>query len=198
MNRGSDRIATYLTTHRPTMEYIRFTSFDYVNQAWIRYVHSSFAIILMGKRELVALLSLSSWCLVMVVWLFLAVPWVCLRFVVFPDHTHYFWLREGMCLVNQEALLTIQHTFLKWREFQNVSACISNIVMLLHFKKAFFCSCLLHNDIILFHLSCTLTKALKCFVYATVCFTKRSPRDSWSLHIGFFFVTYQCIFMLDW
>ena len=28
------------------------------------YVHSSIAIILMGKRELVALLSLSSWCLV--------------------------------------------------------------------------------------------------------------------------------------
>ena len=28
------------------------------------YVHSSFAIILMGERELVALLSLSSWCLV--------------------------------------------------------------------------------------------------------------------------------------
>ena len=49
-----------------------------------------FAIILMGKRELVALLSLSSWCLVIVVWLFLAVSWVCLRFVivVFPDHTH--------------------------------------------------------------------------------------------------------------
>ena len=42
------------------------------------YAHSSFAIILMGKRELVALLSLSSWCLVLVVWLFLAVPWVCL------------------------------------------------------------------------------------------------------------------------
>ena len=44
----------------------------------------------MGKRELVALLSLSSWCLVIVVWLFLAVPWVCLRFVivVFADHTH--------------------------------------------------------------------------------------------------------------
>ena len=31
------------------------------------YVHSSFAIILMGKRELVALLSLSYWCLVIVV-----------------------------------------------------------------------------------------------------------------------------------
>ena len=38
------------------------------------YVHSSIAIILMGKRELVALLNLSSWCLVMVERLFLAVP----------------------------------------------------------------------------------------------------------------------------
>ena len=35
-------------------------------------VHSSIVIILMGKRELVALLNLSSWCLVMVEWLFLA------------------------------------------------------------------------------------------------------------------------------
>ena len=54
------------------------------------YVHSSIAIILMGKRELVALLNLSSWCLVMVEWLFLAVPWGCQRLVivVFPDHTH--------------------------------------------------------------------------------------------------------------
>ena len=57
------------------------------------YAPSSFAILLMGKRELVAWLSLSSWCLVIVVWLFFAVPWVCLRFVVvvFPDHTHYFY-----------------------------------------------------------------------------------------------------------
>ena len=56
------------------------------------YVPSSFAIILMWKRELVALLSLSSWYLVIVLWLFLAVPWVHLQFVivVFPDHTHYF------------------------------------------------------------------------------------------------------------
>ena len=55
-------------------------------------VHSSFASILMGKRELVALLSLSSGCLVIVVWLSLSVPWVCLQFVivVFPDQTHYF------------------------------------------------------------------------------------------------------------
>ena len=35
-------------------------------------IHSSFAITLMGKRELVASLHLSSWCLVIVVWLFLA------------------------------------------------------------------------------------------------------------------------------
>ena len=57
------------------------------------YVHSSIAIILMEKRELVALLNLSSWCLVMEL-LFLAVPWVCLRFmiVVFPDHTHLLFL----------------------------------------------------------------------------------------------------------
>ena len=54
------------------------------------YVHSSLAIILIGKRELIALLRLPSWCLVMVVWLSLMAPWVCLRFVivVFPDHTH--------------------------------------------------------------------------------------------------------------
>ena len=53
------------------------------------YVHSSIAIILMGKRELAALLYLSSWCPVMVKRQFLAVPWGCLRFVivVFPDHT---------------------------------------------------------------------------------------------------------------
>ena len=53
------------------------------------YVHSSIAIILMGKRELIALLNLSSWCLVMVERLFLAVPQDCLQFVivVFPDHT---------------------------------------------------------------------------------------------------------------
>ena len=44
----------------------------------------------MGKRELFGLLNSSFWCLVMVEWLFQAVPWGCLRFVivVFPDHTH--------------------------------------------------------------------------------------------------------------
>ena len=38
------------------------------------YVHSSIAIILIGKRELVALLNLSSWCLVMAEQLFHVVP----------------------------------------------------------------------------------------------------------------------------
>ena len=62
--------------------------------ALLLYIHSSIAIILMGKRELVALLNLSSWCLVMVEWLFLAMPRGCLRFVivVFPDHTHLLFL----------------------------------------------------------------------------------------------------------
>ena len=61
---------------------------------YVLYVHSSFVIILMGKRELVTLLSLSSWCLVIVVWLLLAVSWVCLQFVivVFPGHTHLLFL----------------------------------------------------------------------------------------------------------
>ena len=60
------------------------------------YVHSSIAIILMGKRELIALLNLSSWCLVMVERLFLAVPRGCLQFVivVFPDHTHLLFLSK--------------------------------------------------------------------------------------------------------
>ena len=59
------------------------------------YVHSSIAIILMGKRELVALLNLSSWCLVMVERFFLAVSRGCLRFVivVFPDHTHLLFFK---------------------------------------------------------------------------------------------------------
>ena len=58
------------------------------------YVPFSFAIILLGNRELVALLSLSSRCIVIVVWLFLAVPWASLHFaiVVFPDHTHLLFL----------------------------------------------------------------------------------------------------------
>ena len=88
------------------------------------YVHSSFAIILMGKRELVALLCLSSWCLVIVVWLFLTVPWVCLWFVivVFPDNTHLLIFcptRKSSLVVqtivtshSKQSSLVLQHHFM--------------------------------------------------------------------------------------
>ena len=53
-------------------------------------LHFKFTIISMGKRELVALLCLSSRCFMIVVCLFLMMLRVCLQFVsvVFPDHTH--------------------------------------------------------------------------------------------------------------
>ena len=63
----------------------------------------SIAIIMMWKRELVALLNLSSWCPVMVERLFLAVPQGCLWFVivVFPDHTHllFFTDKSAYCKI---------------------------------------------------------------------------------------------------
>ena len=59
-------------------------------------VHSSFAIILMKERKLVALLLLSYRCIVTinVLWLLLTVRWVGLQYVivVFPDHTHIFFI----------------------------------------------------------------------------------------------------------
>ena len=62
---------------------------------YVTLCSSVLAIILKGERELVALLGLSSKCLVIVMWLFLAVLWDCLRFVivVFPDHTHLLILK---------------------------------------------------------------------------------------------------------
>ena len=76
------------------------------------YVHSSIANILMGKRELVALLKLSSWCLVMVERPFLAVPWGCLRLVivVFPDHTHLLFLSQKTSgNVHLNSTLNVKH-----------------------------------------------------------------------------------------
>ena len=78
------------------------------------YVHSSIAIILMGKRELIALHNLSSWCLVMVERLFLAVPQACLQFVivVFPDHTHLLFF-----------------TCSKYKPGRAISACLPNKIL---------------------------------------------------------------------
>ena len=79
------------------------------------YVHSSIAIILMGKRELVALLNLSSWCLLMVERLFIAVPWGCLWFVivVFPDHTHllFFIYSKDIPYADSMKMSTYKKTF---------------------------------------------------------------------------------------
>ena len=63
----------------------------------IKTGYSRYRVLMIGKRELVALLNSSSWCLVMVDWLFLAVPWGCLQFVivVFPDHTHLLFLSNN-------------------------------------------------------------------------------------------------------
>ena len=49
------------------------------------------------KERAGALLDLSSWCLVMVMWLFLAVPLACLQIVivVFPDHTIFFTVSDS-------------------------------------------------------------------------------------------------------
>ena len=66
----------------------------------------------MGKRELVALLNLFSWCLVVVEWLFFAVPWGCLRFVivVFPDHTHLpFWAYINVTILLSLDIITLRY-----------------------------------------------------------------------------------------
>ena len=64
----------------------------------------------MGKRELIALLNLSSWCLVMVERLFLTVLRGSLQFVivVFADHTHLLFLIVSipdLCLRTYSSLM---------------------------------------------------------------------------------------------
>ena len=71
------------------------------------YVHSSIAIILMGKRGLASLLNLSSWCLMVVELLLLAVPWGCLRFVivVLLDHTDLLFCKPFSKFYNRQLSL---------------------------------------------------------------------------------------------
>ena len=80
---------------------------------------SSIAIILMGNRELVALLNLSSWCLVMVERLFLAVPQGCLWFVivVIPEHTYL----QFLAAINVYALSTVLIVTVMKSGLENVS-----------------------------------------------------------------------------
>ena len=70
-------------------------------------VHSSIAVVLVGRRELVALLGLSSWCLVIVGRLFLAVPRGCLQFVivVFTDHTHLLFPKDHSLVTGLKSML---------------------------------------------------------------------------------------------
>ena len=68
---------------------------EYMFCCTLLYVPSRFAVVFMGGGGgLVTLLSFSSWFLVIVMRLFLAVPWVCLQFVIveFPDHAHLLFL----------------------------------------------------------------------------------------------------------
>ena len=65
----------------------------------------------MGKRELIALLNLSSWCPMMVERLFLAVQRGCLQFVivVFRDHTHFLFLLDSVRLSVSYAIVSEQY-----------------------------------------------------------------------------------------
>ena len=73
----------------------------------------------MGKRELVALLNLSSCCLMMVERLFLAVQRGCLPFVivVFPDHTHLLFFitnKEYAVIISRSILIVNDIDVILW------------------------------------------------------------------------------------
>ena len=102
------------------------------------YVHSSFAIILMWKRKLVALPGLSSWCLMIVLLLFHAVPWVCLRFVimVFPVHTHLLILISkdvppGILFISLAVLFTLQTSYYD----EIIDFCVKSVSLATSIKK---------------------------------------------------------------
>ena len=95
------------------------------------YVNSSFAIILIGKRELVALLRLSSWCLVIVVWLFLALPCVCLQVMIVV----FFWSYSFTIFITYSspdapvilrAHFLTRHEILRWWKITYITTSISH------------------------------------------------------------------------
>ena len=101
------------------------------------YVHSGIATILMGKRELIALLNLSSWCLVMVELLFLVVPRGCLQFVivVFPDHTHLLFLTR--CAKRNKKVLPTSGLYQLLQRLKKYRSCnkIKQKISILHTVK---------------------------------------------------------------
>ena len=94
-----------MTFLRPTLGILSIVCRNSVLCYALLCVHLRFAIILKRKRKLVALLLLSYRYIVTidVLWLFLAVPWVGLQYVivVFPDHTHLFF----KCLSMKENIM---------------------------------------------------------------------------------------------
>ena len=106
------------------------------------YVLSSFAIILVGKRVLAALLSLSSLCLVMVVWLFLAVPLNCLRFViaVFPDHNYLILFSIFPAQRPLKPLFHIAHEFNEPPPFYKIKDLLLNYIQFVKLLTESWCS----------------------------------------------------------
>ena len=86
------------------------------------YVHSSIAIILMGKRELVALLNLSSWCLAMVERLFLAVPrvicglWLWYFLIVLTYYSYYLSVRSSSLEIDHSRYLPLKTRGINYTE----------------------------------------------------------------------------------
>ena len=67
----------------------------------------------MGKRELVALICMSSLSLAIVVWLFFTMPQVCLQFVivVFPEHTNLLFFFLYFVLAHKAACIYAKFPF---------------------------------------------------------------------------------------
>ena len=87
------------------------------------------------------MLSLSSWCLVNVAWLFLGVPWVCLQFVivVFPDHTHYLLYNQNILTkICQKNIVHERHMILLSTDKELITIFHFNFVLIQQVHKLWF------------------------------------------------------------
>ena len=110
-------------------------------------VHSSFAIILKRKINLVALLLLSYNCIVTinVLWLFLTVLWVGLQclIVIFPDHTHLLFVpqrgtTDAIIVVSQmqeKCLAVNKHINMAFLALEKAFICVLRIFILWELRK---------------------------------------------------------------